>query len=201
MFLKNIIFIVAAAGALIVTASCSDSEVSTAAVAEVPSLQKTARLEDLVFRDGLYMTKSNKPYTGAVRIHAHGFNGKCAEERAKKYGIEIADLKRKDDDDQSDARILAGLTDCIGGEGALIAGKKHGVWARFAEHGKMLSMQTYDNGVLEGPARLFYVKPAGQVREEKIFREGKMEGPLTKFAIDGSVKSVETYKGGVLQEA
>ena len=199
MYLKNIVIMVATAGALFFTASCSDEVVAAVEAPKMPP--KSVRLEDLVHRDGLYVTESGKPFTGPVRIHAHGFNVRCAEERAEKYGIKIADLKRMDDEDQSDERVLARLTDCMGGEGELIAGKKHGVWARFAEHGKMLSMQTYDNGLLEGPARLFYLKPAEQIREEKIFKAGKMEGPHTKFAVDGTVTSIVTYKGGVLQEA
>ena len=190
---KSSAMLAAVVGALLFAAGCSDGEVSTAELEEPKTFPLTARLEDLVLRDnGLYYEqRSITPFTGLVRIHAHGFNGRCVEMRAKERGIDIENIlsQRLADEDLSDERYLANLTDCIGGEGELVDGKKHGLWARFAENGMMLSMQTYENGALEGPSRIFYLRPVEQLRVERIFKAGNLES-TTKYLPNGQIESV-----------
>lgn len=101
--------------------------------------------------------------------------------------------------------------------------KLNGVLARYADDGKLLCKETYENGTLKGPAEyysytkhnflrtdcnyknavldgeLIITQEDGTVREKAIYAKGRLNGPRTTFYPTGDKESVETWSEGKLQ--
>ena len=101
--------------------------------------------------------------------------------------------------------------------------KLNGVQIRYNEEGKILSKETYEDGILKGPAQyisctknshtvtscsyknsilegIFKVTyPDGTVREQSTYVNGRLEGVRTTYYANASIEVVETFVDGKLQ--
>ena len=101
--------------------------------------------------------------------------------------------------------------------------KLHGLLIRYDEDGRVLSKETYEQGVLKGPAEyhsytnrdefhtacnyknavldgaLTVTQQDGTVRERAVYVKGRLHGEHKTFYANGLVESEETYADGKLQ--
>jgi len=101
--------------------------------------------------------------------------------------------------------------------------KLHGTLTRYTDEGDLLCKETYENGVLKGPAEYYsYVKDGflcttcnyknavldgeltikqkdGTLREKAVYAKGRLNGPRTTFYTTGDKESIETWSEGKLQ--
>ena len=101
--------------------------------------------------------------------------------------------------------------------------KLHGLLIRYDDNGQMLSKETYDQGVLKGPAEYFsyarrtnlhticnYINALldgpftlsqkdGIVREQSTYAKGRLDGPRKTYYATGMLEAEEMYIDGKLQ--
>jgi len=80
------------------------------------------------------------------------------------------------------------------GEGKYVSEKKDSVWKFYGGPDyKLISEETYSNGVLNGVAKVYY--SSGQVSEEKTWKNGVLDGVCKKYFESGVMK----YLGGYVK--
>jgi TonB family protein len=74
--------------------------------------------------------------------------------------------------------------------------KKHGVWKTFSPDGKVVEMQTWSNGVKQGPYILFY--STGTVQDSGAYQNDLKQGTWVTRNSNGSLAFLREYDAGKL---
>lgn len=72
------------------------------------------------------------------------------------------------------------------GEGKYIEEKRDSVWKFYNEEGKIISEETYVNGLKSGNCKVFY--HSGGLAEEKMWKNGVADGVWKKYFANGQLK-------------
>jgi antitoxin component YwqK of YwqJK toxin-antitoxin module len=84
------------------------------------------------------------------------------------------------------------------GEGKYVSEKKDSLWKFYGgEEFKLVSEETYSNGIKNGPSKVYYSN--GQVSEDKTWKNGKLEGPCKKYFESGTIKYMGQYTADKLE--
>jgi len=74
-------------------------------------------------------------------------------------------------------------------------GQKHGMYLIRHRNGQTMIVQSYINGIMEGPSIEYY--PSGQIKMMSRFKYNRLEGEFTEWYENGLIKEESYYQDGV----
>ncbi|UKN00281.1 hypothetical protein K6119_11100 [Paracrocinitomix mangrovi] len=84
-------------------------------------------------------------------------------------------------------------------EGSFDANGKHeGLWKAYYENGKPKSTFTYKNGLLQGPASIYYPE-SGKISAKVNYINDKKEGEEIWYNEDGTIDYIQHFKNDILE--
>ena len=76
--------------------------------------------------------------------------------------------------------------------------KLHGLFIRYDDNGQVLSKETYDQGILKGPAEYFSYAGRNVLHTLCSYSSALLDGPFTLTQKDGKIREQSTYAKGRL---
>ncbi len=76
--------------------------------------------------------------------------------------------------------------------------KKDSIWTSFNEFGRLVMRETYNNDLLNGEKRMYYIPSDPEMKREVCisitnYKDGKIEGPFAEYYPSGQLKATGQY--------